>query len=283
VSSDGRNDLIASYAGSTDVVSVSASANVLISGGADTIYAVSGSTAVKAFFSSATAGGTIDFINMSTTAASVTGSSDSNAAAGSVTVFGGAGGGYYQGGNGGNNSLIGGTGASTLIAAGIGNMLSVSGGRGDALFAVAGGSATIIAGAGSSNDLLVGAYGDNDSIQSSGSGTQNFFIGANSSETLTGSTAAASDAFIMFQNTGSLSGGLDVITNFRYGTDHLYINPTGFSQSQSGVSISGFDPISGNQSGTVIQLNNGTLIKLIGVSLTSAQESTIINNGGKTI
>jgi len=283
VSSNGTNDLIASYGGSADIVSVNGSAAVLITGGSDTVYATAASTAAKAFFSSQTAGGTIDFINMSTTAASVLGSSFTNAAAGSATIFGGAGGGYYQGGNGGNNSLVGGTGAVTLIAAGIGNMLSAAGGSNDALFAVAGGSATMIAGAGTSNVNLVGAYGDNDSILSSGSGYQAFFIGADSSETLTGSMAASSNSYLLFQNTGSLSGGLDVITNFRYGTDHLFINPTGYAQSQSGVSIAAFDPISGSQSGTLLQLNNGTLIKLLGVSLTGAEQSSILSGGGITI
>jgi hypothetical protein len=268
VSSHGTNDLIASFGGS-DVVSVFGSANVLLAGGADTIYAASTSTAVKAFFSSAIAGGTIDFINNSTVAASVTGSSSNLAAAGSVTVFGGEGGGYYQGGSGGNNSLIGGTGNTTLIGAGVGNILSVSAGS-NFLEAASNGYSTLVASAGTSGNTFVGSGVA--SIFSGGSGVQAYFVGASGVETITGSSAASENRYLFLQDT--TGSGTDNIIGFTYGKDHIYINPNGYT-TLSGVSIAAFQTYQGAGGGTIVQLNDGTQIRLIGVTLTGGQETSL--------
>jgi hypothetical protein len=274
VLSDGSNDLIASYGGN-DVVSVMSSANVLDAGGSDTVYAAPGSSAVKAFFSSPVAGGTIVFINQSTVAASVTGSSSSVAAAGSVTVFGGVGGGYYEGGDGGNNSLIGGSGNTTLIGAGVGNILSVSSGS-NLLRAADGGSSTIIAGGGTSNNNFFGS--GTTSILSSGSGVEAYFLGASGTETITGSNAASTNRYILLQN--SSGSGTDNIIGFRYGTDHIYINPNGYGETTTGVSIAGFQKNLGAGGGTTITLTDNTKINLFGVNLTAAQEAQATLNGG---
>jgi hypothetical protein len=274
VMSGGSNDLIASYGGN-DVVSVNNSANVLVAGGSDTVYAAAGSTAVKAFFSSAVAGGTIVFFNESGTAASVTGSSSSVAAAGSVTAFGGAGGGYYEGGDGGNNSLIGGTGNTTLIGAGVGNIIEASSGS-NLLEAAAGGSSTIVAGVGTSNNNFFGS--GTTSINSAGSGVEAYFLGASGSETISGSDYASTNRYILLQD--STGSGTDNIIGFRYGVDHIYINPTGYGETTSGVSIVGFSANLGAGGGTTITLSDNTKINLFGVNLTASQEAAATLNGG---
>jgi hypothetical protein len=280
VVSDGANDLIASFGGN-DTISVGASANILVAGGSVTVYATATSTAVNSFFSSMTQGGQIDFINNSATAASVTGSSNNQAAPGSVTVYAGMGGGYYEGGEGGHNSLtggtIGGSGNSTLVGEGIGNLLSVSQGS-NALFAAAGGQSTLSAGAGTFNNVLVGE--GNDSIYSAGSGLQAYFIGSTNNETITGSAASgAVNRFFFIQSSG---GGTDNIIGFRPGIDDIYVNPTGYTL-DAGVSINSFSANYGPGGGTLVQLNDGTEIKLIGVSLSNTQEVGIIAAGGQII
>jgi len=281
VASDGTNDLVASYGG-FDTVTVADSANVITDGGQVTVDALAGSTAVKAFFGSSVAGGTIDFINQSTVAASVTGSSSSVAAAGSVTVYGGAGGGYYEGGEGGNNSLIGGTTAGagnvTLIGQGVNNYLDASYGS-DALFAAPGGSSTLVAGPNTFNNNLSG--GGTDSLISSGTGLQAFFVAPTGTETLTGTTSTVSGAINRYLFIQSVGGGTDDITNFRYGVDQVFINPAGYGEASTfGVSINGFSTYGGPGGGTNIQLNDGTLIRLIGTNLTTTQENLITASGG---
>jgi hypothetical protein len=278
VTSSGSNDLIASYGGS-DSVSVAGGADVVVDGGSVTVNAAAGST-VNAFFGSSVAGGTIYFVNNSGTAASVTGSSNTALAAGSVTVFAGAGGGYYQGGAGGGNLLQGGSvagaGNVTLIGGGIGNSINAFYGNND-LKAAAGGTSTIIAGAGTdSNDL---AGGGNDSLLSFGSGAQAFFFGTGNTETATGSTVAGATNNYFVLEQSSQGGATDIITNFSTTNSTVYINPQGYGGG-TGVSIAAFSAYVGPGGGTNVELNDGTTIRLIGVSLTNTQEAAITASGG---
>jgi hypothetical protein len=274
VSSSGRNDLIETFAGN-DIVSVNGSANVLINGGADTVYATSTSTAVKAFFNQA--GGSLDFINNSGIAATVSGAVP-GATGGSATAFGGTGGGLYIGGNAGNNSLIGGTGHATLVAAGTNNFLSAQGtgssyATQNVMNAGAGG-ATMVGGVGSGYNQFYGGSGT-DAMSTAGTGAQTFYAGTTGSENMTGSTVTgAVNQYIFNQDTtGSLQA---VITNFRLGTDHLDVNYNG---SLTGVSITGVGALLGGHSGSDLFLNDGTIIQLYGVS--AASLASVV--GGKVV
>jgi hypothetical protein len=264
VSSNDANGLIETFTGS-DIISVNGSANVLINGGADTVYATASSTAVRAFFN--LFGGTLDFINNSTVAATVSGAVP-GASGGSTTAFGGAGGGVYIGGNAGNNSLIGGTGTVNLVAAGTNNFLSVSGSSGtyatQNILAAGDGGATMVAGSTTGFNEFYGGTGT-DSILSSGSGAQTYYVGASGSELITGSTVAGANNQYIFNQDGTGSGQ-DVITNFRRGIDRIDINANG---TLSGVAISGVASLGGAQSGSIIYLSDRTTIQLYGVKSAS--------------
>lgn len=270
VFSDGANDLIETFSGN-DAITVCNSANVLVNGGADTVYAAAGSTAVKAFFN--LSGGKLLFINNSTTSATVSGDVP-GASGGNVTAFGGAGGGLYVGGSAGNNSLIGGAGTVHLVAAGTNNLLSVSGYGGtynteNVLIGGAGGATMVAANTTGFNEFHGGS--GTDSIVSFGSGAQTYYVGAAGEEVLTGSTqAGAVNTYIFDQD--STDFGADVITNFRIGTDHIVIN---LNDSMSGVSISSFGQLGGADPGTVIFLSNSTTIDLYGVSEAALQAAKV--------
>ncbi len=271
----GSHDLVAGYGG-LNTISVTGSTDaILIQGGADTVYAMAGSTSVNAFFFNS-GGGTLDFINQSSVGASVTGGADAGAS-GSVTVFGGVGGGYYQGGTNGNNSLVGsmGSGAATLIGGGNNNFLSVGGSGTNAMFA-GDGTATLIAGPGTTDNLLAGGLGT-DIISTDGSGKQSFFVGNQGSETLTGSSVSGAFNGYYFSQSSTSGGGTDVLTDFRYGTDHVYINP--FDSTGSAVSVQGISATTINGAASSdVTLSDNTIIKLVGVTFSSAQQASIVGS-----
>jgi len=270
VSSNDSNGLIETFSGN-DIVSVNGSANVLVNGGADTVYATAGSTAVRAAFN--LYGGTLDFINNSGITATVSGAVP-GASGGSCTAFGGSGGGVYIGGYAGNNSLVGGSGSATLVAAGTDNFVSVSGfsnsyATQNLLNAGAGG-ATLIAGASTGYNEFYGGEGT-DIVSTAGSGMQSFYVGAVGSENITGSTASGATNQYFF-NQDDTGGGQDVITNFRLGIDHIYINA---NSGLSGVEISGVSALGGGHGGSIIYLSDNTTIQLYGVSAASLGASVV--------
>jgi hypothetical protein len=273
VISNGTNDLVETYSGS-DIVSVNGSANVLINGGADTVYATASSTAVKAFFN--LFGGTLDFINQSNTAATVSGAVP-GASGGSTTAFGGAGGGIYIGGDAGNNSLVGGTGSVSLVGAGTNNFLSVQGSFGsyatENVLSAGAGGATMVAGSTTSYNEFVGGSGT-DSIVSFGKGIQSYFVGSTGSEVITGSTATGAANNYYFDQDSS-GNGADVITNFKAGRDSIFINA---NVTTSGVAIAGYESL--GASNTIITLTDRTTITLYGVQASSLNASIV---GGTSI
>jgi hypothetical protein len=260
VDSFGTNDLIETYNDGTGVVTVNGSADVLVNGGAVTVFAAQGSNA-QAFFN--VDGGLLDFINTSTGSATVNGAVQ-GAIGGSATVFGGAGGGLYAGGPGGNNSLVGGTGVVTLYGAGGNSFLSAAAtaaGSTSELFAGQG-STTMIGAAGSVNNEFHGSSGSA-SIVSSGSGTQNFFVGSTGQEVISGSTVTgATNNYYFLQD--SSGNGSDIITNFNLATDKILINPFG---SFSGVAVASLATNGGASGGSIISLTDNTTITLYGVSV----------------
>jgi hypothetical protein len=270
VVSSGTNDLIETYSGS-DTVTANGSANILVNGGAITVFASSISSAVRAGFN--LNGGTLDFINNSSTSATVSGDVP-GASGGSLTVFGGAGGGAYVGGNAGNNSLIGGSGIVNLVAAGTNNIVSVSGygslyGSQNVLQAGSGGATLVAASTTGFNEFHGGS--GTDSIVSFGSGAQTYYVGASGAESLTGSTQSGAVNTYIF-NQDSTGAGQDAITNFRLGTDHIFINGNG---TLTGVTISDVTSLGGGHPGTLIFLSDSTTIQLFGVNASSISPSVV--------
>ncbi|MDR3521041.1 MAG: hypothetical protein P4L54_05425 [Acidocella sp.] len=284
VLSNGTNDFIITAAGQ-NTVTVTGFANVSDYGAADTVYAT-GSGSVNMSFGSQ--GGTLDFINQSTSASKVNAQVDPATglitSPGSVTVFGGAGGGVYNGGHDGNNSLVGGSGVVTLYGAGMTNYLyadgAAAGGQQNYLNAVSGTNDTLIAGSGTTNNTFAMGTGT-DIVSTNGSGLQVFAVGTSGSETLTGSTVAGANNVFLFDQTTAQGGGTDIITNFASASGaEAYINF--FGQSTPSVTIAGFGSIVGGYgafAGTEIALSNGTTIKLLGVSASSFNSSIV---GGTT-
>jgi hypothetical protein len=270
VVSGGSDDLIETFQGH-DLVYVNGSANVLVNGGADTVYAGATSTAVKAFFN--LYGGTMDFINNSTVAATVSGAVP-GASGGSTTAFGGAGGGVFIGGNAGNNSLIGAAGTVTLVAGGTNNFLEAAGYASsyatENILNAGSGGATLVASGSTGYNEFYGGSGT-DSIVSFGTGMQVYYVGITGSEKMTGSTVSGAVNEYIF-NQDSTDGGADVITNFRVGVDHIDVNYNG---SLSGVSITGFSSLGGATAGTIIYLSDQTTIQLYGVKSSSLSASII--------
>ncbi len=261
----------------SNLISVTGAGNsVEISGGNDTVGPAAGSSSLNVFFYN-TGGGVLDFVNQSDAPASVTGGADG--LAGAVTAFGGAGGGYYEGGTFGNNSLVGGVGAAaaTLIGAGVNNFLSVDGSGANALFA-GDGNATLVAGTGTEDNLFAGGTGT-DHIISFGSGIQSFFTGHMDGETLTGSTVTGASNNYYLQEGSTDGGATDVIINFTLGKDHLYVNPFAADSAYGAVTVQDIQPIeSSGIASSLLTLSDSTLIKLVGVQLTAAQQASIVGS-----
>ena len=276
----GTGDLIETYnSGVTGSISVSgANDRVLVDGGSNTVTAVTGNSGLNIFFN--LSGGSLDFINNSTSSATVSGAV-AGAIGGSVTAFGGAGGGTYIGGPGGNNSLIGGTGLVTLLGSGTNNLESVigAGAAGNVLSVGNSGSSTLIASATTTNNTFFGGATGSSVMQSSGTGTQTFFVGTGDQENLTGSTTAGAvnDYYFLQGTSGS---GSDVITNFRLSTDSIFIDTIGSFQGQ--VSVASIVAHGGSNPGSTIFLSDNTSITLYGVT-TAQLAAKGIGQGSTTI
>jgi hypothetical protein len=275
VNSFGTNDLIEDFAGLATINALN-TASIEMDGGAATVH-VHGVGSVKAFFTGQ-GGGRLDFINNSTVAATVSGNVPGGTG-GSVTAFGGYGGGVYVGGAGGNNSLIGGAAAVTLVAGNGNNNILEAAGFGNSYaaqneFVAGSGTSTLTADSTTGYNEFIGETG-NLVMTSFGKGNQTYYVGAQGLETITGSRAAgATNEYIFDQDrTGS---GMDSITNFRLGTDHIDIN---FNGTLSGVTIKAIDAVAPSASdtagGSLVTLSDQTQITLYGVSRNSLSLSII--------
>jgi hypothetical protein len=278
VVSEGTRDFILTAAPgdavATDAVTVTGSANIIDSGADDTITAT-GSASVSAHFSGQ--GGGILFINNSDAASQIIAGINTTTGLintpGSVSVYAGAGGGIYDGGTNGSNYLIGGTGAVTLFAAGASNYLYAQSSVGTNILNTASGSNDTLVATGQTKNNTFFAGSGTESIKSAGTGKQVYFAGTLGSETIIGSTAKTATNEYIFDQSSAQGGGTYTIVNFKPGTG--FINLTG---ADKGVSIKSFEALAGANSGTQIDLTDGSTIKLVGVS-TSSFSSTII--GGK--
>jgi len=283
----GTNDLIETYnSGVSANISVSgANDRVLVDGGSNTVTAVTGNSGLNVFFN--LSGGSLYFINSSTSAATVSGAVN-GAIGGSVTAFGGAGGGVFIVGPGGNNSLIGGSsvlgagsGLVTLLGSGTTNFEEAygAGAAGNVLSVGNSGSSTLIASASTTNNTFYGGIVGTTIMQSSGSGTQTFFVGTNDQENLTGSTTtgAVNDYYLIQNTSGS---GSDVITNFKLSRDKIFIDTIGQFQGQ--VDVSSVVAHGGSNPGSTIFLSDNTSITLYGVSVAQLTAAGV-GSGSTTI
>lgn len=276
IASGGSSDiLIVSGSTSNADITVTGNATIQSAGSSDTVVA-SGSGAIIGYFIGS-AGGTMDFINSSSNASSIIAglnpASGAISSQGSVTVSAGAGGGVYDGGISGDNSLVGGSGVVTLFSAGINNYLYANGApTGSAynlLNAFSGGNDTLVAGTGSTNNVFFGGIGT-ESIVSGGKGVQDYFVGTLGSETISASTVSGASNVFIFNQSALQGGGTDVLLHFKPGEG--FINP---SNGVTGVSIVSYENLNGANTGTEIDLSNGTTVKLFGVSASSFNASII--------
>jgi hypothetical protein len=274
IDSAGSSDILLTSGSTSDAqITVTGIATIQSAGASDTVVASVGGAFIGYFVGSA--GGNMDFINSSSAASSIIASlnpvSGAISSQGSVTVSAGAGGGVYDGGISGNNSLVGGSGVVTLFSAGVNNYLFTNGApTGSAynlLNAFSGGNDTLVAGSGSTNNVFFGGVGT-ESILSSGKGVQDYFVGTLGSETISGSTVSGATNTFIFQQSAVQGGGTDVLLHFKPGEG--FINP---SNGVTGVSIVSFESLNGVNSGTEIDLSNGTTIKLFGVSASAFNAS----------
>ncbi len=278
VVSSGGDTLITSSSSGRAQISVTGNDTIQNAGSADTIAATGSGTFIGYFIG--TAGGQMNFVNTSTGPSSIiaglNGATGAISSQGSVTVSAGTGGGVYDGGISGNNSLVGGSGMVTLFAAGVNNYLyansSVSGSAYNLLNAYSGSNDTLVASSHTNNNVFFAGTGT-ESMVSAGTGTQDFFVGTYGSETISGSTASTATNAFIFDQSSAQGGGTDAILNFKPGEG--YIN---LGNGVTGVNIISFESLSGVHGGTQIDLNNGTTIKLFGVSASSFSHSII----GKT-
>ncbi len=279
-----------------DTINLGASLDTVTADGnaSTTVYVYNGATTVTANNSSSVsvqfakgAGGSLDFINNSSNAATIFSGNYGGGkfAPNSVTAQGGAGGGYFVGGRAGGNSLVGGSGAVTLQGAGPGDYLEGNSSIGNLMFAYKG-NETLVASASSANNTFqlglaytgdTGAIVSNAVVSSAGSGQQAFILGSSSSSTLTGSNAAgASNLYIFVSNAATAANGANqyLITDFSSVNSALYLNDTLFGSTNTLSIFSEVNQTAPNFSGAVITLSDGSTIKLAGVnasSLTSVQ------------
>ncbi|MDD2703860.1 MAG: hypothetical protein PHU07_00780 [Acidocella sp.] len=263
----------------TDYVSIQGSANDVIQiEAANANVTATGAATVGIHWDNGNAGGTLNFINNSSQAATIytavfMNDSSTTTAVTHVTASGGAGGGFYVGGQGGNNSLVGGTGVVTLVGGGEGDYLSASSGGMNELFAGSG-TETMVASSTTGSNLFqvglnypgLGQPAGNGVISTEGSGVQSYFLGNSNGETIYGSQNASFNLFNIVSNE-TAGGGIYNIYNFNNHGFIKLIDAADTGAGSASVAAIQADPVS---SGTTdIYLSDGTTIKLHGVSANS--------------
>jgi len=271
-------DFVSVY-GNATVLDTDANANVTAEGNATTNF----------FWDSANSGGTLNFVNNSTAAATIHIGVFANqtTSATHVTASGGAGGGFFVGGAAGSNSLVGGTGLVTLIGAGSGDFLeanaastTVNGVVTGNVLAQGGGNETMIAASTTgSNSFGAGlnypGLGNPQAtgvISTEGSGAQTFFFGnVTGGETVYGSTAAdATNVYFLYSGsisangvyTGTVGGGNFSIYNFINNSSAIFFsNEDGTSATITHLDIDQHDP-----SQLDLILSDGTNVEFKGLT-----------------
>ena len=233
-----------------------------------------GSATTNLYWDNYNAGGTLNFINNSSVAATIhIGNFNGQSSKSNVTAFGGAGGGYFVGGSSGNNSLVGGTGVVTLVGAGSNDFLEAQSSKGTNVFAAGSGNETMVATSTTGSNIFGaglnypgGTEPDASGVISTqGSGTQSFLMGnVPGGESVFGSTAstATNNYFIVSDETAG--GGLYSIYNFVNANSTIYLsNGSGGAGSASITGMASDQLHSGQYD---IALSDGTTILLKGLN-----------------
>jgi len=224
--------------------------DTITSGGGDTIWAGSGTVTVT---DSGTKGdmvydqsATLTFINGS-------GASVVYAGSGTVLVQAGVGGGVFYAGTGGDSLLTAGSGKVVFYGGASGDVLTAAGAASDTLIGGTG-SESLLGGTATGNLVMLGGSGND--IMTAGAGRTDFTVGSGN-DTITDSGLC--DVIMIARGQ---AGGLDLINNFRVGTDELDL--VGFSASSASSAI-GSQMLDG-KGGTVLFLTDGTRLDLVGIA-----------------
>jgi Ca2+-binding RTX toxin-like protein len=175
------------------------------------------------------------------------------AGAGSVTIMAGAGGGVYYAGTGGNGQLTAGTGKVVFYGGASGDVLTAAGAANDILIAGAG-SETLLGGSNTGSLSLIGGSGSD--TMTAGAGYANFTVGTGNDTIVDG---GLSDIITILHGH---AGGLDVIDNFRLGTDELALS--GYSGTTATNAIA--TQTSDGHGGSILFLSDGTRVDLAGIT-----------------
>ena len=229
--------------------------DTIVSGGGDTIWAGSGTVTIidtaskgdRIFDQSAT----LTFINGS-------GASVFNAGSGRVSVQAGAGGGVYYAGSAEGSQLTAGTGKVVFYGGASGDVLTAAGAAKDTLIAGAG-SESLVGGTATGTLEMQGGRGND--IMTAGAGHTDFTVGIGNDAITDGGLA---DVITIVRGH---AGGMDMINDFRVGTDRLDL--VGYSASSITKALA--TQISNGHGGSMLLLSDGTRVDFSGLAhLTSS-------------
>ncbi len=224
--------------------------DTITSGGGDTIWAGSatvsitdaGSKGDRIFDQSAT----LTFINGS-------GASVLYAGSGRVSVQAGVGGGVYYAGSAEGSQLTAGTGKVVFYGGASGDILTAAGAANDTLIAGAG-SELLVGGAATGTVVMQGGRGND--MMTAGAGYTDFTVGSGNDAITDGGLA---DVITIVRGR---AGGMDMINDFRVGTDDLDL--VGYSASSITKALA--KQMSDGHGGSMLLLSDGTRVDLAGLS-----------------
>lgn len=248
----------------------------------------SGSATTNLYWASSNSGGTLNFTNNSSVAATIHIENGSKA---NVTAFGGAGGGFYVGGAAGGNSLVGGSGVVTLVGAGANDFLEAQSSIGTNVLAQGLGNETLMATSTTGSNVFgaglqypgLGSPDVTGVISTDGSGSQQFLLGnLAAGETIYGSTQAGAlnNYFVVGNTAESIGGGQISIYNFVDAKSQIFLTNGNGGASDASINSMGWNSF---QSAWDISLSDGTNILLKGLNLQQmANIHTVAGAGGTT-
>jgi subtilisin family serine protease len=231
-------------------LAAAATQDTIISGGGDTIWAGSGTVTIadtgskgdRIFDQSAT----LTFINGS-------GASVLNAGSGRVSVQAGVGGGVYYAGSAEGSQLTAGTGKVVFYGGASGDVLTAAGAANDTLIAGAG-SESLVGGAATGTLEMQGGLGCD--IMTAGAGHTEFTVGIGNDAITDGGLA---DVITIVRGH---AGGLDMINDFRVGTDQLDL--VGYSPTSISKALA--TQMSNGHGGSMLLLSDGTRVDFSGLA-----------------
>jgi subtilisin family serine protease len=229
--------------------------DTIVSGGGDTIWAGSGTVTIIDTGSSGDRifdqAATLTFINGS-------GASVLNAGSGRVSVQAGAGGGVYYAGSAEGSQLTAGTGKVVFYGGASGDVLTAAGAANDTLIAGAG-SESLVGGTATGTLAMQGGRGSD--IMTAGAGHTDFTVGISNDAITDGGLA---DVITIVRGH---AGGMDMINDFRVGTDQLDL--IGYNASSITKALA--TQMSNGHGGSMLLLSDGTRVDFSGLAhLTSS-------------